>query len=467
MKARFYPILGPVIFMVWLLAGATLSAASPLQFSLPRFVATTNGTQGHFIVADELNNDGSPDIVSVTVNSLTRINVLLSSPGGNFQSNTVYNVHPFSSSGYSLQVVPADLNHDGYKDLLTACVPSFSGSSTGTVGVLLNQGDGRFAVNFLTTRPGPCAVVVSDLNHDTHPDLICAHSYTDSVATNRFNLSTFLGDGTGQFTTYTNYYFPLPLPNDGTVMIFNGLVSGDLNQDGNLDLVATVNLPFKSHAFVLMGSSNGFFSFRTNLALRVSSQPRDPQIADLNGDQIPDLAIASGGYHTVDVFWGLGGGNFSALNSYAATSGLRYLTVGDLNGDGLPELVNGQPAHPVSILQNNGLNLFAKVSPTNYASGEKSALADMNNDGRPDLLTVIGTGVNIYTNLTAPSLQINADSNNVRLRWPTWPGYQLESTPAVMGGWTTVTNPPITNNNVYLLTLPRPLAQEFFRLVKP
>ena len=122
-------------------------------------------------------------------------------------------------------------------------------------------------------------------------------------------------------------------------------------------------------------------------------------LADLNGDGKTDLATAinSG---SVAVSWGNGNGTFQAPTYYStnATGSTVMVVVGDVNGDGKPDIVvlnqgtPGTASDPggVMVLIGNGDGTFQ--SPVNYAVGTNpSALAagDVNGDGKPDL--VIGT----------------------------------------------------------------------------
>jgi hypothetical protein len=74
--------------------------------------------------------------------------------------------------------------------------------------------------------------------------------------------------------------------------------------------------------------------------------------ADFNGDMTTDLAVASPGSNAITVFVGTAGGNFTPLANIPLAAGgpPRMLAVGDLNGDGKPDIATANPmANAVSV----------------------------------------------------------------------------------------------------------------------
>ena len=115
---------------------------------------------------------------------------------------------------------------------------------------------------------------------------------------------------------------------------------------------------------------------------------------DFNGDGKPDLVVLNGGSTTVGVLLGNGDGTFQAVVTYG--SGGVYpqsVAVADVNGDGKPDLVvaggcGSSNCGNVGVLLGNGDGTFQAV--VTYFSGalsaESVAVADVNRDGKPDLV---------------------------------------------------------------------------------
>src|SRR5208282_343768 len=79
---------------------------------------------------------------------------------------------------------------------------------------------------------------------------------------------------------------------------------------------------------------------------------------------------------------------FPAQQTYATGSGPNFVTSGDVNGDGKPDLIIGNQNSPViSVLLGNGNGTFQAQQTFATASGPESVtLADLNGDGKLDLV---------------------------------------------------------------------------------
>jgi hypothetical protein len=148
--------------------------------------------------------------------------------------------------------------------------------------------------------------------------------------------------------------------------------------------------------FALDGSLlSSFFAFDSTFTggVRVAS-------ADLNGDKTADIIAAAGpgGGPHVNVFNGVQGNLLGSFDAYAPSfTGGVYVAVGDVNGDGVPDIVTGAGAGggpQVKVfngVQGNLLQSFFAFDPS-FTGGVRVAAGDVNGDGFADIITAAGPG---------------------------------------------------------------------------
>jgi hypothetical protein len=289
-------------------------------------------------------------------------------------------------------IASADFNGDGHTDLAVTNADS-------SISILLGNGDGTFAPakNFSVDGvAGPEGIVAGDFNHDGFVDLAVASNGDGNTPG---AVTILLGHGDGTFTKGSTLDLtdiqvngqPLPMP-----VLPTYLAVVDMNRDGNLDLVvADFNNP---HVYVFLGNGDGTFTFHdTNFDPNGVSNAEQVVVADFNGDGIPDIAVANKGNGTVSLFQGTGGGSITAAGNInlPGVTGSIGLAAGDLNGDGLPDLAvadygtDAQGAHELDILMNTSANGNISFGPPTQLSFGNHLLnvviADFNEDGQPDL----------------------------------------------------------------------------------
>jgi hypothetical protein len=174
-------------------------------------------------------------------------------------------------------------------------------------------------------------VAVADMNGDGHLDLVVANNFTSDIG-------VLLGDGTGNFTLKGNYMSVASGP--------RGLTIGDFNGDGHPDVAVTLDHVAAAEISVLLGSSAGDGSLGTATQYTVGQHTTDTPYGiasgDINGDGLADLAVALYGSTMVAVVLSQPGGNFAAPIFYSTgsnTTNPKGVAVGDLNGDGNPDIV--------------------------------------------------------------------------------------------------------------------------------
>ena len=319
-------------------------AAAPAAFNSPRVY----GPDGSGVVAADFNRDGNLDLA---VLAAARLVILEGSGKGTFHLLAEYTL-PSELGGVGLSLATGDFNGDGKLDLV-----ALNYSTTNNVAVLMGNGDGTFQPpSFYTSGVFPMTVVVADFNGDGKPDLAVSAYVADDI-------SIFLNNGNGTFTAVT------PVAVDAE----SGFTAADFNGDGKADLAVTTGIML----------SNGDGTFQPPLPYPGGDTISEPIAADFNGDGIPDLAGNTQG--GLGVFLGTGKGTFRAPNVLAGWSGGPFVT-GDFNGDGTVDL-----AMPGLVFLNNGAG---GLTPQNsFDAGYlvvALAVGDFNGDGNLDIAAMGG-----------------------------------------------------------------------------
>jgi hypothetical protein len=164
---------------------------------------------------------------------------------------------------------------------------------------------------------------------------------------------------------------------------------GDLDGDGKAD-IAVANENSNTVSIFRNTSTVGTISFAAKVDLITGAGPLSVAIGDLNGDGKPDLVVADFTANTVSVFKNtctVGTISFLAKSDFTTASHPYSVTIGDLDADGKPEIVAANSgAASVSILKNTGtLTFAAKVDFTVGTTPYSVAIGDLDGDGKPDI----------------------------------------------------------------------------------
>jgi uncharacterized repeat protein (TIGR01451 family) len=411
-------------------APASISAMPTKKFSRPVpdsgnpvfLPAASYGTGGAYAVSvaiADMNGDGKPDLVvannfncpSADCETNGTVSVLLGNGDGTFQSAVSYN-----SGGWdAVSVAVADVDGDGKPDVIVANQCPLNGCATGVgvAAILLGNGDGtlKLAVPYALGASSflqPDTVTVADLNGDGKPDLV--------LALNGALVDVLLGNGDGTFQPAVAYGF-------GCCQTSSVLVA-DVNGDGKPDLLLAFAY-FSSctdgdcgpgQVSVLLGKGDGTFQSPSSLISTGGDWASSIAVADVNGDGKADLIVGNecsewsqqgfcSGPGSLGVLFGNGDGTFQPSQDYSF-GGLSYLSeaVADVNGDGKPDLValgcpstgtftycGGPGDGSLEIMVGNNDGTFQ--SPVLFDAGgvwpKSVAIADLNGDGKPDVAFAI------------------------------------------------------------------------------
>ncbi|HTL99459.1 MAG TPA: VCBS repeat-containing protein [Holophagaceae bacterium] len=328
-----------------------------------------NGRMDVVTAFDRSYSDGSPD------------NGFVSTRLGQGTSGLSFGNPIRSSGGHNPgPIVAMDLDNDGHADLVlcNASAPTLTlmyGSATTagafTAPVTLQLGGNRYAY----------AVAVADFNGDGKPDIAVAASGGSSVL-------LFLQNAGGGFTGVT----PSAITVSGTpYSIAAAALSG-----GSQDLAVGLGT---GQLAILKGNGDGTFQAESDYAC--GTTPAAIKIADLDGANGPDIAVADyTASSSVIIFLNNGSGGFGLGTAYPTGDAYAVdLALGDLNGDGSMDIAvanSGAPGYPgsLAVLGNNGSGAFGPATLYHGITGPLSvAIADIDGDGRNDLVSADGTGV--------------------------------------------------------------------------
>ncbi len=274
----------------------------------------------------------------------------------------------------------ADFNNDGRQDFVI--------TSTGYPMLYLSDGNSTYAA----PKTLPASVdAVGDFNHDGKLDFA-------SFKQNSGKFSVYLGNGDGTFQA----------PKVVTSSLPKLLVAADMNHDGKTDLVTVTETSTSSGypTTIQIWLSNGDGTFSQGKSI-TTMNPADPTVeitsaitGDFDGEGKPDVGLIYNfiGPTTLQIWFGDSAGHLDS--PYAATDPNGYIDgafqVADLNNDGRSDLVyvatvpsgryGSTQTLPVLAIFNGNANrtlTYSKISTTQCAGSV--TVADFNGDGRNDL----------------------------------------------------------------------------------
>jgi hypothetical protein len=312
------------------------------------------------------------------------------------------------------QLAVADVNGDGKPDVVVAndCASGTSpcDGAEGLVAVLLGNGNGTFqtAVTYNSAGSNATSVAVADLNGDGHPDLIVTNFCVSTTSCANGTVAVLLNNGNGTFQPAVTY-------SSGGVGA-SSVAVGSLRGNGTLDLIVancaslgnTGCIETNGVIGVLLGNGDG--TFQSAVAYNAGGLTPSPvAVADLRSDGKLDVVVATGlqflgGVNTAEVGVLLGNGDGTLQSVVLYDTGgydAAGLAVADVNGDGKPDILatnNCGPDHTcsnggdgsVGVLLGNGDGTFQTAVTYDSGGGGAGAIAvaDVNGDDVPDAVVV-------------------------------------------------------------------------------
>jgi hypothetical protein len=335
--------------------------------------------------AADFTGDRMPDLLLFTLDAMQGSPSLELSPGlgdGGFGPSLVT---ALASGSYPYPYIVwtvGDFNDDARLDVALV--------GTGGIEIWLNQGDGGFGnpQTIQMTNPNGVAKLVSG-------DF--GRGVVDLAASFAGHLYVYPNDGTGTFSG------PLSALPDGGFLGAALLASGDLDQSGRSAIVAeTFSLGAAAAVTVVRLQLDGGFS-QASSDLPQYDQPVGLALADVNNDGALDVVFNLHGNDAgLTVLFNVGDGGFgAAVRSTPQPFFQDYFLFADVDRDGFPDLIFNNGNAPIHVIRGDGSGRFdgpGILVKTSSSTAYHLLTADLNADGKPDLIVEESNGFGVLLN---------------------------------------------------------------------
>jgi gliding motility-associated-like protein len=364
--------------------------------------------------------------------------------------------------GESYEFCNVDLDGDGKPDMVSA------NTSANSISVVRNTsivGKISFEKNKdYPTDAGPVGISYGDFDGDGKQDIVIVNTSAKIISVYR-NLSTIGNIALASKIDFDldNYYTSVAvgdIDKDGktdlaisgavnNIVIFRNSSSAgnisfetalefpvgygfmdkinirDLDGDGIPEIIRNLNGSFQGYRIAILKnrSTPGNITMDKPLLLPSGNGPNDIAIGDLNQDGLPEIISADNQNYTFSVLKNKSASGVISFDEYITFHVGRfpqYIAIGDMDGDNKPDVAvsnNEHYGYTVSIFKNisstNSIQFAQKIDLTTLGGPEKVAVEDIDGDGKPEIEVIGGDAsvISVFTHCpTATIIEQPVDS---------------------------------------------------------
>ncbi|WP_214071778.1 FG-GAP-like repeat-containing protein [Mucilaginibacter sp. dw_454] len=350
----------------------------------------TSSGSTYTVVVSDIDGDGKADIILANANANSISVFRNTSVSGSITISSFAAKVDFATGLYPTGLAVGDIDGDGKPDVV------ISNQSANTVSVLRNSSTPG-TINFDTkvdfaTGSGPGSVVIADFDGDGKSDLAVTNNYGNSLSVLQNNSVSGIITSSS-FTAHVDYTTDLHV---------YSLTAGDLDGDGKPEIIVD-NISQSTISIYHNQSASGSISFAAKVDFATGAQPENVAIGDLDGDGKPDMVVSNFNGNSISILQntstsiGIDASTFSVRVDIATNHGPEWVAIGDIDGDGKPDLAvtnnNGGAGNTVSLFRNlstggtlSASSFAAKVDFTVGSAPGGVAIADLDGDGKPDII---------------------------------------------------------------------------------